>query len=173
MKKRNVNMNVSKRKCLDELLDFQHIQNVHDEIITEMSTIIKDVHSRTDINIEKDLENTSLKCYHQILTKKHDNRRIEGIKCEIPIKEGASPMYSNPNHTSPPEQKVIDDASATLWKHGIITPYNGLWGAPVIVVRNNDGSLRLCVDYSQRNEITLDNSCPCPNVDDQLPECIQ
>ena len=28
----------------------------------------------------------------------------------------------------------------------------------------------ICVDYLRRNKITLDNSYPCPNIDDKLPE---
>ena len=154
-----------------DLLDFQEVEeNIDREIIKQIKTIITDVNERKGIKIALELKQIFLKYYDRISTGKFDICCIEGIEYEIPIKEGAQPMHSNPYHTSPPEQKIIDETVETLLKHGIIIPYNGPWGTPVIVVKNNDGSLRLCVDYSRRNKITIDNSYPCPNIDDKLPE---
>ena len=52
----------------------------------------------------------------------------------------------------------------------MVSHRDGLCGSPALVVKNNDESLGLCVNYSRRNKITLDNSFPCPNVDSKLPE---
>ena len=39
------------------------------------------------------------------------------------------------------------------------------WGAPVLFVNNKDGTLRLCIDYSQLNKVTVKNKYPFPRID--------
>ena len=41
-----------------------------------------------------------------------------------------------------------------------------LGGAPVIFVKNKDGSLRLCIDYRDLNRATVKNRYPMPRIDD-------
>ena len=40
------------------------------------------------------------------------------------------------------------------------------WGAPVLFVKKNDGSLRLCIDYRELNKVTIRNQYPLPRIDD-------
>ena len=40
------------------------------------------------------------------------------------------------------------------------------WRAPVLFVKEKDGSLRLCVDYRELNRVTVKNKCPLPHIDD-------
>lgn len=56
-----------------------------------------------------------------------------------------------------------------LLKAGLISQYKGPWGAPVVVVTNNDGSQRVCVDYSRHNAVTINDFYPCPNINETLP----
>ena len=42
------------------------------------------------------------------------------------------------------------------------------WGAPTLFVKNNDGTLRLCIDYRQLNKMTIKNKYPLPMIDDLL-----
>jgi len=44
------------------------------------------------------------------------------------------------------------------------------WGAPVLFVRKKDGSMRLCINYRQLNQVTLKNKYPLPRVDDLLDQ---
>ncbi|KAL9267540.1 RNA-directed DNA polymerase-like protein [Drosera capensis] len=39
-------------------------------------------------------------------------------------------------------------------------------GAPVLFVKKNDGSMRLCIDYWELNRITIKNRYPLPRIDD-------
>jgi hypothetical protein len=41
-----------------------------------------------------------------------------------------------------------------------------LWGAPVIFIRNKNGSWRLCIDNHQLNKATIKNQYPLPKIDD-------
>ncbi len=40
------------------------------------------------------------------------------------------------------------------------------WGAPVLFVRKEDGTLRLCIDYRQLNKVTVKNKYPLSQIDD-------
>jgi hypothetical protein len=40
------------------------------------------------------------------------------------------------------------------------------WGAPVLLVRNKDGTLRLCIDFRQLNKVIVKNKHPLPRIDD-------
>jgi len=41
-----------------------------------------------------------------------------------------------------------------------------LWGAPILFVKKNDGTLRLLIDYIQLNKVTIKNQYPFPSIDD-------
>ena len=52
-----------------------------------------------------------------------------------------------------------------------IRPSVSHWGAPVLFVKKNDGSMRLCIDYRELNKVTVRNKYPLPRIDylfDQL-----
>ena len=40
------------------------------------------------------------------------------------------------------------------------------WGAPVLFVRKNDGTLRLCIDYRGLNQVTIKNTYPLPHIEE-------
>jgi hypothetical protein len=39
-------------------------------------------------------------------------------------------------------------------------------GAPVLFVKNKDGTLRICIDYRQLNKMTIKNNYPLPRIND-------
>ena len=51
-----------------------------------------------------------------------------------------------------------------------IRPSASSWGVSVLFVRKNDGSLRLCIDYRQLNQVTLKSKYPLLRVDDLLDQ---
>ena len=55
---------------------------------------------------------------------------------------------------------------AELLDKGFIRPSASPWGAPVLFVEKKDGSLRLCIDYRQLNQVTIKNKYPLPRIDD-------
>ena len=57
-----------------------------------------------------------------------------------------------------------------LLEKGFIHPSVSQWGAPVLFVKNKDGTLRLCVDYKQLNKMTVKNKYPLPMIDDLFDE---
>ncbi|KAH0720138.1 hypothetical protein KY284_005168 [Solanum tuberosum] len=53
-----------------------------------------------------------------------------------------------------------------LLDKGFIQSSVSPWGAPVLFVRKNDGSLRMCIDYRQLNKVTIKIKYPLPMIDD-------
>ena len=53
-----------------------------------------------------------------------------------------------------------------LLNKGFVKTSTSLWGAPVLFVKKKDGSLCLCIDYRQLNEVTVQNQYPLLRIDD-------
>ena len=49
---------------------------------------------------------------------------------------------------------------------GFIRPSSSPCGAPVLFVEKKVGTLRMCVDYSSLNEVTIKNKYPLPVIND-------
>ncbi|GKC15037.1 putative reverse transcriptase domain-containing protein, partial [Tanacetum coccineum] len=48
---------------------------------------------------------------------------------------------------------------------GFIRPSSSPWGAPVLFVKKNDGSFRMCIDYRELNKLTVKNRYPLIRID--------
>ena len=55
-------------------------------------------------------------------------------------------------------QELID-------KH-YVHPSVSHWGAPILLFKNKDGTLRICIDYRQLNKMTIKNRYCLPRIDD-------
>lgn len=55
-------------------------------------------------------------------------------------------------------QEMIDN--------GFIWPSSSLWVAPILFVKKNDRSHRMCVDYRELKKLTVRNRYPLPRIDD-------
>jgi hypothetical protein len=51
-------------------------------------------------------------------------------------------------------------------KKGYIRPSVSPWGAPVLLVKKKDGTLRLCIDFRNLNKVAINNKYNLPSIDD-------
>ena len=49
---------------------------------------------------------------------------------------------------------------------GFVRPSVSPWGAPILFVKKNVGTLRLYIDYRQLNKMTIRNKYPLPRIDE-------
>ena len=80
-----------------------------------------------------------------------------------------------PNYTIPPRRLYrqtpteLAETKRQIEEYlqaGHIRPSSSPFGAPVLLVKKKDGSMRMCVDYRGLNDITEKNNFPLPRIDD-------
>ncbi|RVW37589.1 Transposon Ty3-I Gag-Pol polyprotein [Vitis vinifera] len=105
---------------------------------------------------------------------KEENKEIDkpGLKGEreveftIDLAPGTTPISKAPYRMAPMELKELKIQLQELLDKGFIRPSVSPWGAPVLFVKKNDGSMRLCIDYRELNKVTVRNKYPLPRIDD-------
>ncbi|XP_074306469.1 uncharacterized protein LOC141641716 [Silene latifolia] len=88
------------------------------------------------------------------------------VDFSIDLKPGAGPISKPPYRMGPKEMEELKKQLDELAEKGYIRPSVSPWGAPVLFVKKKDGSLRLCVDYRELNNVTVKNRYPLPRIDD-------
>nr|GEX77546.1 hypothetical protein [Tanacetum cinerariifolium] len=69
------------------------------------------------------------------------------------------------NHCKKKKNPQGEEARGRAYK-GFIRPSSSPWGAPVLFVKKEDGSFRMCIDYRELNKLTFKNRYPLPRIDD-------
>ena len=64
------------------------------------------------------------------------------------------------------ELKELKLQLKNLTNKGFIQTSISLLGAPVLFVKNKDGTLRMCIDYQHLKKVTIKNKYPLPKKDD-------
>ena len=91
------------------------------------------------------------------------DRAIEFV---IELVPGTEPISIPPYKMVPVELKELKEQLEELLSKGFIRPSTSPWGAPVLFVKKEDGSLWLCIDYRQLNQATIHNQYPLPRIDE-------
>ncbi|KAI3708813.1 hypothetical protein L2E82_38286 [Cichorium intybus] len=88
------------------------------------------------------------------------------IKFRIDLIPGAMPVEKAPYRLAPAKMQELSNQLNELLNKGFITPSFSPWGAPVLFVTKNDGSLCMCINYRELNKLTIKNRYPLPRIDD-------
>ena len=84
----------------------------------------------------------------------------------IDLVSSTTPISKPPYRMAPLELEELKKQIQELLDKGFIRPSVSPWGAPVLLVKKKDGTLRLCIDYRQLNQVTIKNKYPIPRIDD-------
>nr|GEW69614.1 putative reverse transcriptase domain-containing protein [Tanacetum cinerariifolium] len=125
----------------------------------------------------------------QVMEKKSDEKRLE----DIPVVREFPGVFPKDLHGLPPVRQVefqidlipraalvahapyrlalsqmheLSDQLQELADRGFIRPSTSPWGAPVLFVKNKDGSFRMCIDYRELNKLTVKNHYPLSKIND-------
>ena len=88
------------------------------------------------------------------------------IEFEIELAPGTEPISIVLYRMAPAELKELKVQMEELLSKGFVKTSTSPWGAPVLFVKKKDGSLRLCIDYRQLNQVTIRNQYLFPRIDD-------
>ncbi|XP_070017120.1 uncharacterized protein [Nicotiana sylvestris] len=88
------------------------------------------------------------------------------IDFAVDLLPDTQPISILPYRMAPAELRELKEQLKDFLDKGFIRPSTSPWGAPVIFVRNKDGSLRICIDYRQLNKVIIKNKYPLPRIDD-------
>ena len=88
------------------------------------------------------------------------------IEFSIELLPGTGPISKAPYRMAPAELRELKLQLQDLLDKGFVRPSVSPWGAPILLVKKKDGSLRLCIDYQELNKVTVKNKYPLPRIDD-------
>ena len=84
----------------------------------------------------------------------------------IEIVLGTTPVFRAPYRMAPAKLKELKVQLQELLDKGFVRPSVSPWGAPVLLVKKKDGTLRMYIDYRQINKVTVKNKYPLPRIED-------
>ena len=73
--------------------------------------------------------------------------------------------WEAPYRMSTPKLTKLKMQLQELLDKNYIRPSVSAWGAPILFLKKNDGTLCMFVDYSQLNKLTIKNKYPLPRID--------
>ncbi|KAL4011208.1 hypothetical protein IC575_028257 [Cucumis melo] len=88
------------------------------------------------------------------------------IDFAIELESVTASISRAPYRMAPAELKELKVQLQELLDKGFIRPSVSPWRAPVLFVKKKDGSMRLCIDYRELNNVTVKNRYPLPRIDD-------
>ena len=94
------------------------------------------------------------------------------VEFAIDLVPGTRPMSMAPYRMSASELSELKKQLEELLEKKFVRPSVSPWGAPVLLVKKKDGSMRLCVDYRQLNKVTIKNKYPLPRIDDLMDQLV-
>ncbi|CAJ2637692.1 unnamed protein product [Trifolium pratense] len=94
------------------------------------------------------------------------------VEFSIDLVPGTSPISMAPYRMSASELNELKKQLEELLEKRFVRPSVSPWGAPVLLVKKKDGSMRLCIDYRQLNKVTIKNKYPLPRIDDLMDQLV-
>ncbi|GJS09077.1 putative reverse transcriptase domain-containing protein [Tanacetum coccineum] len=92
------------------------------------------------------------------------------VKFQIDLVLGVALVARAPYRLAPSELHELSTQLQELSDKGFIRPSSSPWGAPVLFVKNKDGSFRMCIDYRELNKLTVKNRYLLLRIDDQFDQ---
>nr|GEZ41845.1 hypothetical protein [Tanacetum cinerariifolium] len=88
------------------------------------------------------------------------------VDFKIELVPKAASVARAPYQLAPSEMKELAKQLQDLSDKGFIRPSSSPWGAPVLFVKEKDGSFRMCIDYRELIKLKIKNRYPLPRIED-------
>jgi len=75
-------------------------------------------------------------------------------ECSIKVKDGSEVVNLPPRQIPFRVREKVEVEIEKMLKAGVIVPSSSEWNSPVVPVKKPDGTIRICIDYRELNNIT-------------------
>ncbi|KMS98235.1 hypothetical protein BVRB_4g094550 [Beta vulgaris subsp. vulgaris] len=116
--------------------------------------------------IEKEYENREIPVVTEFPEEIPGVPPVRDLEFTIDLMPGTGPISKALYRMDPVEIKELKFHLEELLEKGYIIPSSSPWDAPVFFVKKKDGSLRLCIDYRELNNVMIKNKYPLSRIDD-------
>jgi hypothetical protein len=121
----------------------------------------------TKPNVEAKLEEIPVvRHYSNILAEVTSLPPDREIEFTIELLSGTQPIHKQPYRMAPIELKEQKEQFQELLDREFIRLSVSPWGALVLFVKKNDGSMHLCLDYQEMSKVTIKNKYPLSRIND-------
>ena len=105
--------------------------------------------------------------YFDVLSVNGEYGQTDLLEHEIHTKEGP-PIKCKHRPVNPALEPVLLEQIDKWKKHDVIEPSCSPWSFPLVAAPKKNGTIRWCVDYRRLNDITVKDTFPLPNIEDNL-----
>ena len=99
----------------------------------------------------------------------NDNSGIRNFTANLKLKPEVKPIFQKSRPVPYSMTQSVEAAYDKLIKANIFYPMsNSRWASPVVHVKKNDGSVRVCGDYKAVNELIQDDVYKLPNISEMF-----
>jgi len=114
---------------------------------------------------QKDRAEQLIRSYAHVFSRsEYDIGRMSIIPHRIDTGEN-SPHFEQLRRHPTTQLPVIDEHVSHMLEHDVIEPAASPWCSNVVMVRKQDGTMRLCVDYRKLNCLTVKDKFLLPKID--------
>ncbi|XP_068221744.1 uncharacterized protein [Palaemon carinicauda] len=82
--------------------------------------------------------------------------------------QDTKPIRQSPYRLSPEKTNSVRQEIKYMLDNGLIVPSESDWCSPIVLVKKEDGSDRLCIDFRKVNSVTKQSNFPLPRIEDCL-----
>ncbi|GKA51188.1 putative reverse transcriptase domain-containing protein [Tanacetum coccineum] len=128
---------------------FMDLMNRHDAVNVYVKKVVRISYGNKMLIVENDKGVSQLKVFPEELPGLPPLRQVE---FQIDLVSGAAPVARAPYRLAPSEMREL--LVLELLEKGFIHSNLSPWGAPALFVKKKDRSFRMCIDYSELNQIS-------------------
>jgi len=135
-------------------------ENAHDHIDSLLRGLPSDL---TDV--QDDRAEAFIRSHANVLSRSEYDLGRTSIIPHCIITGEHAPHFEQLRRHPQAQLPVIDEHVQNMLEHDVIEPAASPWCSNVVMVRKQDGTMRLCTDYRKLNGLTTKDKFPLPKID--------